>query len=106
MTNAEKLTLLKTMYGNSEEDAVFNAYLSIAAGKVLERLYPFDDKKTEDDIPAKHHHTQVNIANYLLGKRGAEGEIKHNENGIERTYESGDVPESMLKDIVPHCGVL
>lgn len=106
MTNAEKLTLLKTMYGDSEEDAVFNAYLSIAAGKIIERLYPFDNDKTEDDIPAKYHTTQVNIANFLLGKRGAEGETKHSENGIERAYENGDVPESMLKDIVPHCGVV
>ena len=106
MTNAEKLTLLKTMYGDNEDEAVLTAYLSIAAGTVLKRLYPFDDTKTENDIPAKYHTTQVNIANYLLGKRGAEGEIKHNENGIERTYESGDVPESMLKDIIPHCGVL
>lgn len=106
MTNAEKLTLLKNMYGDSEDEAVLTAYLSIAAGTVLKRLYPFDETKTENDIPAKYHTTQVNIANYLLGKRGAEGEIKHNENGIERTYESGDVPESMLKDIIPYCGVL
>lgn len=106
MTNAEKLTLLKNMYGDSEDGAILTAYLSIAAGVVLKRLYPFDDTKVENDIPVKYHTTQVNIANYLLGKRGAEGELKHNENGIERTYESGDVPESMLKDIIPYCGVL
>ncbi len=106
MTNAEKLTTLKSMYGDSEEDAVFSAYLSLAAGVILNRLYPFDKEKTEQDIPAKYHFTQLQIANYLLGKRGAEGETKHNENGIERTYESGDVPESMLKDILPFCGVL
>lgn len=106
MTNAEKQTMLKTMYGNSEEEAVLQAYLSLAAGAIIKRLFPFDDSKTENDIPEKYHSTQVNIANYLLGKRGAEGEFKHNENGIERTYESGDVPESMLRDIIPHCGVL
>ncbi len=106
MTNQEKLTTLKSIFGNSEEDSVLQAYLSIAAEKVLNRLYPFNESKTEQDIPAKYHYTQVNIACYLLNKRGAEGELKHNENGVDRTYESGDVPESMLKDIVPFCGVV
>ena len=33
--------------------------------------------------------------------RGGEGEIRHNENGINREYESSDIPESMLKYVSP-----
>ena len=99
----DKLALLKDIYGDSEEDTLLEAYLAIAAEAVLNRLYPFDKKKAE--VPDKYARTQVNIAVYLLNKRGAEGELQHNENGIDRTYESGDIPESMLKDIIPHCGV-
>lgn len=99
----DKLALLKNIYGNNEEEVVLEAYLAIAAEAVLNRLYPFDKSKTE--VPDKYALTQVNIAIYLLNKRGAEGELQHNENGIDRTYESGNIPESMLKDIIPHCGV-
>ena len=100
----DKKTLLKTIYGDGEDDKVLEAYLAIAAEAILKRLYPFDHTKTE--VPEKYAMTQVNIAVYLLNKRGAEGELRHNENGIDRTYESADIPESMLKDIIPHCGVI
>lgn len=99
----DKLALLKNTYGDSEDDSLLDAYLAIAAEIILNRLYPFDHSKTE--VPEKYARTQICIAVYLLNKRGAEGELQHNENGIDRTYESADVPESMLKDIIPHCGV-
>jgi len=98
----DKLALLKNIYGDGEDDNVLEAYLSIAAEAILNRLYPF---KKETEVPEKYTLTQVNIAVYLLNKRGAEGETRHNENGIDRTYESANIPESMLKDIIPHCGV-
>ena len=44
---------------------------------------------------------QIEIATYLYNKQGAEGETKHNENGVDRTYESASIPESMLSDISP-----
>ena len=49
---------------------------------------------------------QVEIAVYLYNKRGAEGQIVHNENGINRTYESADVPESLMRGITPYVGVI
>lgn len=104
MTNSNKLTLLKKMYGESEDDGVLSAYLDIAAEKILNRLYPYDLAKIE--IPDRYVQTQLSIACYLLGKRGAEGETVHKENGIDRTYGSADVPEEMLRDIIPYCGVL
>ena len=104
MTDNEKLQLLKNMYDGDESDAVLSTYLALAADKILNRLYPFDTSKTE--IPDRYIRTQISIACYLLGKRGAEGETAHKENGIDRTYASADVPEDMLKDIIPFCGVM
>lgn len=72
--------------------------------KVLRKLYPFDD--TIKEVPERYHMTQVEIAAYLLNKRGAEGETAHSENGISRSYEDGDVPSSLLRDIVPYAGVV
>ena len=39
----------------------------------------------------KYQSLQVEIAAYLLDKRGATGEIAHSENGISRSYENGDI---------------
>lgn len=105
MTNEEKLILLKQMYDGDEDDAVLSTYLALAADKILNRLYPYADTDGKD-VPKKYINTQISIACYLLGKRGAEGETAHKENGIDRTYASADVPEDMLKDIVPFCGVI
>lgn len=103
MLNAEKIVLVKSMSGESDESTVF-AYLSLAGDKICRRAYPFDPTVTE--VPEQYSYLQVEIAVYLLNKRGAEFETSHSENGISRTYENGDVPPSMLRQIVPMCGVL
>jgi hypothetical protein len=105
MTNVEKLALCKTMVDQPElDDKVLESYLTIAGQKILNRAYPYDDTVTE--VPRRYGYLQCEIAAYLLNKRGAEGETAHSENGISRTYENADVPESMLRDVIPHCGVL
>lgn len=101
MTDSDKKTILTTMTEESD-DTVLSAYLSIAASAVLLRAYPFDDTVTE--VPDKYAMTQVQIAAYLLNKRGAEGQTAHSENGISRSYEDGDVPPTLLRGIVPVVG--
>ena len=104
MTQAEKLTLLKAMVGGSDTDDVLFAYLDIAGGKIINRAYPYGTD--EPQVPARYDFLQCEIAAYLLNKRGAEGQTGHSENGISRSYESADVPESMLGAITPMVGVL
>lgn len=104
MTNEEKLSTLKVLFGSSEEDSVLATYLNIAGRKILAKAYPYDD--TVRDVPERYALLQCEIACYLLNKRGAEGQNMHAENGVQRLYESGDVPNSMLKAVVPMCGVI
>ena len=109
MTNVEKLALCRVMVeqpATSEgwSDNVLDAYLAIAGQKILNRAYPYDN--TVKDVPTRYGYLQCEIAAYLLNKRGAEGEVSHTENGISRTYENADVPDSMLKDVIPMCGVI
>jgi hypothetical protein len=104
MTQAEKLTLLRAMVGGSDTDDVLFAYLDIAGGKIINRAYPYGTD--EPQVPARYEFLQCEIAAYLLNKRGAEGQTGHSENGISRSYESADVPESMLGAITPMVGVL
>ena len=104
MRQTEKLTLLKAMVGSSDTEDVLLAYLDIAGGKIMNRAYPYGTEETE--VPARYEFLQCEIAAYLLNKRGAEGQTAHSENGISRSYESADVPESLLGAVTPMVGVL
>lgn len=108
MTEVEKLAMLRVMVGQPNEgdwsDDVLLKYLDIAGRKIINRAYPYDDTVTE--VPRRYSYLQCDIANYLLNKRGAEGQTAHSENGVNRSYESADVPESMLGEVTPHVGVL
>ena len=103
MTDAEKLKMVKAMTGETDEETL-SAYLSIAGNKVCRKAYPFDPAVTI--VPDRYAHSQVEIAVYLLNKRGAEGQTAHSENGISRSYENGDVPPTLLRDIVPFAAVM
>ena len=99
----DKLQTLKTLIGvdDSENDLLL-ALLSLAEGKILERLYPYDHSK--ETVPTRYVGKQIEIAVYLYNKQGAEGQTAHSENGVSRTYGSADVPESMLRGIAPFVG--
>jgi hypothetical protein len=107
MTEVEKLSLLRIMVEQPNEgdwtDDVLISYLALAGQKIINHAYPYDDTVTE--VPRRYGYLQCDIANYLLNKRGAEGQTAHSENGINRSYESADVPESMLSEVIPHVGV-
>lgn len=103
MTNEEKLFMLKNMTGEQNPDVLLT-YLNIAGNKVLKRAYPFREVAVTE-VPDRYAYNQVEIAAYLLNKRGAEGQTSHSENGISRSYENGDVPLTMLREIVP-CAFL
>ena len=109
MTEVEKLSLLRVMVGQpitdeNWRDDVLISYLKIAGEKIINRAYPYDDTVT--DVPRRYGVLQCEIAQYLLNKRGAEGQTAHSENGISRTYENADVPESLMREVIPYVEVL
>ena len=109
MSDTEKLIFLRTMVGNESDniewgDDVLLTYLTIAGQKIINRAYPYDEEVTE--VPRRYGILQCEIAAYLLNKRGAEGETSHSENGISRGYESADIPDSLIGQVVPFCGVI
>lgn len=103
MTDAEKLKMVKAMTGETDE-SILSTYLSIAGDKVCRKAYPYDPDARL--VPYRYGFVQVEIAAYLLNKRGAEGQTAHSENGISRSYEDGDVPPTLLRDIVPFASVM
>lgn len=106
MTQIEQIEMVRNMVGNVDDsfDDIALAYLSIAGQSIINRCFPYRHDVVE--VPEKYHIKQCEIAVYLINKRGAEGETSHNENGINRTYESADIPASMLKDVRPYLGVI
>ncbi|MCR5091022.1 MAG: hypothetical protein K6C08_16100 [Oscillospiraceae bacterium] len=48
---------------------------------------------------------QYRIALDLYNRQGAEGELAHKENGIDRTFDSSWISEQLLREITPFCGV-
>ena len=78
MTDAEKLSMLKTMTGEKDED-VLSTYLSIAGNKVLKRAYPFDT--TVIKVPDQYAYNQVEIAATSFRTIPAKGMISRNRVG-------------------------
>lgn len=109
LTDVEKLSMLRVMVGQPNEgdwaDDVLNSYLAIAGQAIINRAYPYDDAE-DRAVPRRYAYLQCEIANYLLNKRGAEGQTSHSENGINRSYESASIPASMLSEVIPHVGVI
>lgn len=77
--------------------------LDMAEGIVLNRRYPFGPPEGAT-VPPAYEHIQLKIAVELYSKMGAEGQIAHDENGVKRTYEAGDVSNSLLRQITPLVG--
>lgn len=102
MTQEALLAKFSAMVEEDNEDILL-AFLRIAAGHVLRRAYPF--RADVSEVPEKYQTAQLEIAVYLYNKQGAEGETAHSENGVNRTYESASVPDSLLKSITPYAGV-
>ena len=102
MTETEMMVALERITGEEDSD-ILATYLDIAAEAVIHKAYPFRDDVTV--VPKRYQATQLDIAGYLLNKRGAEGETYHSENGINRSYESAGIPASMLAGVTPFAGV-
>ena len=104
MTREDKLRCLSRMIDDDhEEDDILGIYLDIAGNRILNHMYPYRESYEGLEVPDRYTMIQLNIAVYMLNKRGAEFEVQHIENGIHRNYGSADIPESMLKDVIPFC---
>lgn len=103
MTNGEKAAFVELLTGETNT-ALIDLYLKMAGQKICRAAYPLDASVTE--VPEQYDMIHVDAAVYLLNKRGAEGETSHSENGISRSYENADLPDSILRYITPVCGVV
>ena len=109
MGSVEKLMELRVILGETDDDdATLLSYLGQARDAILNRLYPYRDGMADHEdleVPKQYASLQVRIAAFLLNKRGAEGETQHIENGVHRNYQNADIPEAMMRNVVPMIGI-
>lgn len=86
-------------------DDEVKTYLDAARQAILNRLYPFSPAGEYLELPPRYDFLAIRVSVYFINKRGAEGQTKHIEVGTERDYAGADIPEDILKEIVPMCGV-
>ena len=101
MKKAEKIARVQTLLDNDPlaTDDLITVLLEDAENTILNRIYPFgipDDA----EMPYRYEVLQCRLAQRYFLRRGAEGEIVHNENGVNRTYDSVD-DRDLLDTIVP-----
>lgn len=106
MTSTEKKAMVTALVESDAEatDAVIAVYLNLASAAMLERLYPYDATKSEADIPSRYDTIQCELAARYFLRRGGQGEISHEENGVNRQYASVD-DEDILKRLTPFVKV-
>lgn len=104
MTDEEMVAAVKALVGDSRFDGFVPHYLEIAKGAVVSHLWPYTDKGW-GDVPEKHHARTVEIAVYLVNRRGSEGETSHQESGTSRSYESAGIPKSYFVGMPSFAGV-
>lgn len=105
MTRDQMVTMLNNMVGDVGS-GVLSTYLDLAGEAITARAYPYAKEDAELTVPRKYQALQVEIAAFMINKRGAEAQVQHIENGIHRNWGSPDVPDDMLSRIVPFVGVI
>ena len=106
MTDAEKITMVQTLVENDPGATaeIVPVYLNLACYTMLERLYPYDSTKEAEDMPERYDTIQCELAARYYLRRGGQGEINHEENGVNRTYSSVD-DEDILRRLTPFAKV-
>lgn len=105
MENADMIRTVQQLCGFDDEatGSVVALYLFDAKFEIMRRLYPFG-YENDQEIPERYQYLQCKLASRYFLRRGAEGEIAHSENGINRTYASVN-DEDLLSEIVPYAKV-
>ena len=106
MDRNQRIAMLSAIVGGDEDAATLSAYLDMAAQAILNKAYAYDMDNKPDDVPEKYQMRQIEIASFLMNKRGAEGEVQHIENGIHRNYQTASIPDDMLREVIPFVGVV
>lgn len=89
--------------GKDDETELLSELLASAESAIMARRFPFGYSE-DAEMPSQYEDLQIRIAMDMCNRMGAEGQMSHSENGVQRTYESSWISESLLNEIVPMVG--
>lgn len=102
MTDAEKITMVRTLADELDadkmSDTVIAAYIKKAKAAIGRRQYPFG-LPDDFEIEGRYEMLQCELAARYVNRRGGEGELIHNESGVNRTYGSPN-DEDLLMEVM------
>lgn len=110
MTDAEKLTVIKTLLddgGEMPSDGKLNTYIQIAGQEILAWKYHLIGGVPEDvtEVPAAEDITHIYAVVAGYTHAGAESESRHSENSVIREFVYGDMVEYIRNNVLPYVRV-
>ena len=110
MTDAEKLTVIKTLLddgGEMPSDGKLNTYIQIAGQEILAWKYHLIGGVPDDvtEVPAAEDITHIYAVVAGYTHAGAESESRHSENGVIREFVYGDMVEYIRNNVLPYVRV-
>ena len=110
MTDAEKLTVIKTLLddgGEMPSDGKLNTYIQIAGQEILAWKYHLIGGVPDDvtEVPASEDVTHIYAVVAGYTHAGAESESRHSENGVIREFVYGDMVEYIRNNVLPYVRV-
>jgi len=95
--------------GDDSRDGLLNDYLESAKLDFLNKRYPSSnypvDEAGEPVVEKRWEGVILDIAEVRYSKRGAEGQVSHFENGINRGYGSADPASAILANVLSVSGL-
>ena len=105
MTEETLKAMIKTNIESSSDmtisEDVVNTFFQLSKNAILLRRYPYVQNLGDKELPSMYDGLCVRLAVYMFNKQGAEGEISHTENGVSIKWENGDLPDSLMSEIIP-----
>ena len=71
----------------------------MAAQSAIDTIQHYRGLTDDDDLETKYMSMATEMGIYAFQKRGVDGAVNLSEGGVQRTYESGSFPPSMLARI-------
>ena len=110
MTDAEKLTVIKTLLSDGgvvPSDEKLNTYIQIAGQEILAWKYHLVGGVPEEvtDVSAAEDVTHIYAVVAGYTHAGSEGEKQHNENSVNRVFVYADMVDYIRNNVLPYVRV-
>ena len=87
---------------DTEKDTLLTVYLEIAKREVISHLYSLIGIPKDPTIPYEYENTVVQAVVVGYNLVGAENELTHNENGINRTFHFDSMLAYIRNNVIPY----